>query len=309
MDAFCPRNFQKLKSRWNVRNIRRCINYRRSGWDKGARIRLFRVFAKGESFVRGVLRVLAFYFCVGRIGTRAFEVVSLSLRRRCLPPFTLPGSKARETESYREWRVRWEISKFPFNGIIKRSGRDRVTADELVEIPRGRRVPNAYTHPPVTANFSPVIISVDVPPLFDRLHRITCPMVNKLESFGKLSPEFSRNCSRDFWPQFERSRSRKINLLIFLEFFFYKRVRIPQFLFETINSITELRRLIERLENNIWKLSRLNKFVEFIKYFNILYTFHNLHILHLKFFRHFKFSNNLLDNNNLQRYHEQIVEQ
>lgn len=48
----------------------------------------------------------------------------LSLGVMCLPRgHTVPVSRvrARETESYWEWRVPGEISKFPFNGIIKRS--------------------------------------------------------------------------------------------------------------------------------------------------------------------------------------------
>lgn len=42
----------------------------------------------------------------------------------CLPSDvrTVSRVRARETESYREWRVPGEISKFPFNGIIKRNG-------------------------------------------------------------------------------------------------------------------------------------------------------------------------------------------
>lgn len=45
--------------------------------------------------------------------------------RSCVSPTdvrTVSRVRARETESYREWRVPGEISKFPFNGIIKRSG-------------------------------------------------------------------------------------------------------------------------------------------------------------------------------------------
>lgn len=50
--------------------------------------------------------------------------VGFQSRRVSLPSDirTVSRVRARETESYREWRVPGEISKFPFNGIIKRSG-------------------------------------------------------------------------------------------------------------------------------------------------------------------------------------------
>jgi hypothetical protein len=70
------------------------------------------------------------------------------LPRSCVSPTdvrTVSRVRARETESYREWRVSGEISKFPFNGIIKRSAErgirgepcDHVTFGKLAEIPRG----------------------------------------------------------------------------------------------------------------------------------------------------------------------------
>lgn len=93
------------------------------------------------------------------------------LPRSCISPTdvrTVSRVRARETESYREWRVSGEISKFPFNGIIKRSGVrdsrggggrtcDHVTFGKLVEIPRGLKGKLSRWQREMTADFRYIV--------------------------------------------------------------------------------------------------------------------------------------------------------
>lgn len=94
----------------------------------------------------------------------------LSLEVVCLPyGRTVSRVRARETESYWEWRVSGEISKFPFNGIIKRSGErdtrrtcDHVTFGKLAKIPWGLKGKLSQWQREMMADFRRIVTNRDV---------------------------------------------------------------------------------------------------------------------------------------------------